>query len=362
MRALFYHMTDEWPGSERAFLAAARGLAARGHEVVFACVTEGAAEDRVLREGLEMISLPLGAVAGDAWRLRDVLRERSIETVFVHTAREQLVVGSAMRMGTRGRVVRRVPAGAGYAAGRDGALASRFPAAALLFNSRDELAAADKARGSVPAIVAPLGAEAAQYEGITPATAESLGARRDGRLIVCTYEPGARARLSSAMRAMAVLAPRHPELHLVVVGSGSDDEELRLHAAALGITPVVSFLGPRQDELEILAAADIGWVAGRYDAAAWGCLDFMAMGIPVFAERDMLTQHYVADLITGMLIVPRDASETAATVAAFLARDEQRTAIANAARARAAREFGLQAMLDGFEEAMAGRGGAVAAT
>jgi glycosyltransferase involved in cell wall biosynthesis len=359
MRALFYHMTDEWPGSSRAFLAAARGLAARGHDVTFACVSDSASEEHVLREGIDMISLPTGAVAGDAWRLRDVLKERTVDTVFLHTAREQLVVGSAMRLGSRGTVVRRVPAGAGF--DKDGTLASRFPASALLFNSRDELTAAEKNRGSAPAIVAPLGVDLARYDDAAAAAPESVGATRGGRLIVCAYEPGARGRLFTAMRTMAVLAPRHPELHLVVVGPGSQDEELRLHAAAIGITPVVSFLGDRKDRLAIYAAADVGWVAARHDAAAFACLDFMALRVPVIVDRDPLSAQYVADLITGMLITARDASETAATVAAFLAKDEQRIAMGNAARARVAREFGESVMVDGFEQAAGARAGALAA-
>ncbi|CAA9338604.1 MAG: hypothetical protein AVDCRST_MAG40-2288, partial [uncultured Gemmatimonadaceae bacterium] len=37
MRALFYHNSAEWTGSARIFAAAARTLAARGHQVTYAC-------------------------------------------------------------------------------------------------------------------------------------------------------------------------------------------------------------------------------------------------------------------------------------------------------------------------------------
>jgi glycosyltransferase involved in cell wall biosynthesis len=103
----------------------------------------------------------------------------------------------------------------------------------------------------------------------------------------------------------------------------------------------------------VLASADVGWVAGNCDAAAYAYMDIMALRIPLIAEREPLAQHYVADGITGVLIPPSDAPETAALVATFLAKGDQRAAMGNAARARVAREFAESAMIEGFERAVA---------
>ena len=40
MRALFLISDTNWTGSTRAFVLAARGLSARGHEVLLACESE----------------------------------------------------------------------------------------------------------------------------------------------------------------------------------------------------------------------------------------------------------------------------------------------------------------------------------
>jgi len=123
VRALFYYTANRWTGSARAFAVAARGLAARGEPVTVACCADTPVEQTFAREGIEVVALPPGGtVAGDAYRLRTVLRERFVEVVFLHTEREQLVASTAMRMAERGAVIRRIPAGQAASAGRSSLL------------------------------------------------------------------------------------------------------------------------------------------------------------------------------------------------------------------------------------------------
>jgi glycosyltransferase involved in cell wall biosynthesis len=357
VRTLFYHTNSRSPAGERAFVAAARGLAERGHQVTFVCLADSPTEACVGAAGLETAVLkPGGSVPGDAWRLRHVLQDRFVEAVFVHEEREQLVVSSAMRLAERGGIMRRVPAGIAYQSGRAASLASRIASATLLFNSREELDAAVAGGLKGTAVVAPLGVNVDDYAEVKQAPASALRAPNGSRIIACVFDRSARGRIGPILRVMAALAPRRPELHLVVVGAGSEEEELRVHAAAVGVTPVVSFLGSRSDEREILAAADLVWVAAGCDVGAYGCLDAMALGIPVIAERDPLMRRYVADQITGILVRSEDVPGTAAQIAALLSRDDDRAAMAQAARSRVARVFPLPSMIDAFEQAASAAG------
>lgn len=353
MHVLFYIADPRWQGSTRVFAAAATGLAARGYDVTIVCPPESAAEQQLTRLDVEVV--PLEAEGG--WlavgrRLRRVLRERMVETVFVHTEREQLVAAAAMRMGDRGVVVRRVPAGGRLAFGGPGRFAARLAATALLVPSPEEGAEAGAPRQVVGVVEAEVGVEAEHYEGVEPVTRTSIGAGgSQSRLVACVTDVDSAHQVGMVFRTVALLRPRHPELRVVLVGPGSDGEDLRMHAAALGLTPVVTHLGERDDHLAVLRAADVGWVAARGDGAAYGFLDLMALRRPVVAERGRLAQRYVADGIAGLLLPPGDPASTAATVATFLANEEQRVAMGNAGFVRVARDFRLEQMLDGFARA-----------
>ena len=135
-----------------------------------------------------------------------------------------------------------------------------------------------------------------------------------------------------------------------------------MHGASLGINSMISYAGAREDELAIIRAADVGWIAAEGDGAAFAALDFMAGRVAVLAVRSALTEHFVADGIGGMLLAPGDPATTAATVASFLQKTEQRVAMGNAARARLQREFSYDAMIDGYEHAISAATGGSAKT
>ena len=349
MRALFYYTANAWSGSARAFAAAARGLAARGEPVTVACCADTPAEQSFAREGIEVVTLPPGgSVAGDAWRLRNVLREKFVEVVFLHTEREQLVASSAMRMAERGAIIRRIPAGSIAMRGRGSKLAGRFASSRLLFATEEDRARTPGASGE---FVAPLGVDVAKVDGIRATARTSLGIDMDTQLIVCVTGGAARARSATALRTLALLAERHPNMRFALVGQGADQEDVHMHAAALGVSPLVHFLGERDDLPIVLAAADVGWVAADGDDAGFACLDFMAARVPIVSERSSLVSHYVPDGIAGVLLPPADPSDTAAAVASFLAHGDQRDAMGRAGRTRAQRDFAETAMVDGFAAA-----------
>ena len=327
----------------------ARGLAARGEPVTVACCADTPVEQTFAREGIEVVTLPPGgSIAGDAWRLRKVLRERFVEVVFLHTEREQVVASTALRMAERGAVIRRIPAGQIASTGRSSLLGVKMAASRLLFSTENDRA---RTKGAANEFVAPLGVDVTRVDGLRAAARTSLGIEMETQLIVCVTAGSARVRSGTALRTVALLAERHPDLRLALVGSGADEEDVHMHAAALGVSSLVHFLGERDDLPLVLAAADVGWVAADGDDAGFACLDFMAARVPIVAERSSLVAHYVPDGIAGVLLPPADPSDTAATVASFLAHSDQREAMGRAGRTRAQRDFKEESMIDGFAAA-----------
>jgi glycosyltransferase involved in cell wall biosynthesis len=355
MGVLFLVSDNCWNASARAFVLAARGLAAKGHDVSLACESDCPVQVRAGEAEVPVVTLePDASSAGSAWLLRKAVQERHVDVMFVHTDQELLIAGSAMRLGRgAGAVIQRVPPFAIATQGRGSRLATRIAPTGLLFTTEADRQAADVKRYRVPSAVAPLGVDPTVHETVRETSKASLGAPPDSTLIVCVHDGRDKRRVFTALRTLALLAPRHPELHLVVVGAARLDE-LRMHGAALGVNAMVTYVGERDDELSIIRAANVGWIAADGDAAAFAALDCMAFRIPVLAERHPLTEHYVADGIAGLLLAPADPTTTAASVAAFLAKDEQRVQMGNAGRARLQREFTHETMIRGFEQAIAG--------
>lgn len=364
MSVLFLVSEARWSAGARAFVLAARGLAARGHAVMFACESETPVQVRAAAAGVPVVALQRSAsAAGDTWQLRRTLQDKGVDVVFVHTDEEHLVASSALRLGRgAGAVIRRIPPFT--SATRGSRVATRIAPSGLLFSTEaDRNAAADVASGRyrVPSAMAPVGVDPAEHDRTSEITKVSLGAPPESQLIVCVHDGGDKRRVFAVMRTVALLAPRHPELHVAVIG-GARQDELRMHGAALGINQKVTYLGAREDELSIMRAADVGWITAEGDAAAFAALDFMACRKAVIAERSPLAEHYVSDGVAGVLLAPADPTTTAAAVAAFLTKTEQRVAMGNAGNARLQREFSFEAMIGGFEQAIAGAGGRSART
>ncbi|NUQ22217.1 MAG: glycosyltransferase family 4 protein [Gemmatimonadaceae bacterium] len=353
MRALFLIEDSLWSGSARVFAAAARGLAARGYQVTAVCQPETAVEQRFASLGIDVVPVDLtGYWRTAARRLHHVLEDRFMEVIFVHGEREALVAAAATRIADRGAVVRRVKVGETLTMHWRAKLGGRLAATGFVFPSEQELRAAPplppRALGAVRAEV---GVDVQSYETVKPVQRGTIGASgNDVRLIACVYDPTARGRIATVFRTIGLLAPRHPDLRVALLGPGSDDEGLRMHAAALGITPMISYLGDREDRLSILRAADLGWVVASSDDAAYGFLDLMALRVPVLAERSDTAQRYVADGIGGILLPPGDAPTTAAMVTGFLGDEERRVAMGAAAHNRVARAFTERAMIDAFAQ------------
>jgi glycosyltransferase involved in cell wall biosynthesis len=356
MRVLFFHSGREWSGSARVLADAARGLTERGMAVTFVCRPDSAVEERLHTTGCDLVTIDMeGSWRGVSWRLRRVILEKQADVVVVHTPVEHLVAAAAVRTAGRGVVVRRVPAGTRLEADGTTTWASRFASSGYIFTDTGEMQSAPALRNRLRPAVADVGVDTALYDEVRAASRPVPPAIAGGptRLVVCVHDPDApRARVATALRTIAMLAPRHPELRLALLGRGSDAEELRMHAAALRITQLVSHLGERDDHLAVLRAADVGWVTADQDAGAYGALDLMALGIPVLADRGSIANRYVADGITGMMLPSGDTPASAAALAALLAHDDQRATMGKAARARVARDYTLRSMVDGFQAAI----------
>jgi len=283
---------------------------------------------------------------GAARRLRRLARRQLADVVLVHTDREHLVAAVAYRLGSHARVIRRIRAGQSHDIRRTGRVAARIAPTCYIFATGHDEAVVAIPRGASGKVLAPMGVVEAPPQNATDLTGDDVN-------VVCVHDASSRSRAAAAIRTVAMLAPRRPGLHLVIIGEGAYDDDLKMQAAALGALHLVTFLGERADQIQVMRSARLGWVVADSDTAVYGILDFMSLGIPVLAPERSVAQEYVLHDITGMLVPSDDAFMTAAAAAELLTSDSRREAMGAAARSRVAREGTEAAMIDGFERAAA---------
>jgi glycosyltransferase involved in cell wall biosynthesis len=355
MRALFYFSDNAWSGCARFLLAAASELRARGVETTIACCAETRLGTWGAEAGIDVVEINgQASTPGGAWDLRAILKERGVEVAMVTTQRDQLLTSSAKLFGGRIPVLRRIPPFGRVDLTRGGKLALKMASTGLVFTTEKEAKEARDPGWTIASAVVPLGVETASYDEAQPVARAEVDAPNEGILIACPYERSGRNRIATLFRTLSLLVPRHRDMHAVVFGPGSLDDELRLHAAALGVGSALTFLGDIEAPLPVMRAANVVWSVADGDAGAYACLDAMGLRLPVIAERTVLYQHYVADGITGLLLSPTDPATTASNVAAFIADADKCRSMGNAGRGRAQRDFPESAMVTALEQALSG--------
>ncbi len=380
MHVLFLHAAREWSGTARLFARAARGISERGAKVTLLVAPDsnvhmavsprrdpGQPRNTPIPEPFEIIPFSTdGLFFSAARRLRKIFRRWDADAIFVTTDHEHVIAATACWMSRNGSVVRWTPAGQKLEMGLLGRWAARLAKTSYLFASETDRRSARIPKNAIESSVAEIGVDVSSYPtngSHAPAPEAAREGQGEGdsasdqkqtgplKYIVCVYDPTSRGRAATAIRTVSMLAPRHPNLRLIIVGPGSDDEDLRMQAAALRVLHLVSFLGERDDVITLMRDAHLGWVVADADTGAYGTLDLMALGIPTVASEEGVAQRYIANGISGALYPPDDSASTAATVAGMLVSEDDREMMGKAARTRVAREFPESEMIEGFDRA-----------
>jgi glycosyltransferase involved in cell wall biosynthesis len=372
VHVLFLHSAREWSGTARLFARAARGISERGAKVTLLVTPDSNVHLAVsprrdpnqprhtpIPEPFEIIPFSTGGwFLSAARRLRKIFRRWDADVLFVTTDHEHLIAAAACWLSRDAAVVRWTPSGQRLNLGFSGRWATRLAKTAFLFATETDRRSANIPRRALESSVAELGIDVANYPtdgaNVPADEGDSATDQKEAeplKYVVCVYDSTARGRAATAIRTLSMLSPRHPNLRLMFVGPGSDDEDLRMQAAALRVLHLVSFLGERDDQINLMRDAHLGWVVAEGDTGAYGILDLMALAIPTVASEGGVAQRYIAHGISGALYPPDDSATTAATVAGMLTSEETREAMGKAARVRVAREFPEEQMIEAFDRA-----------
>ena len=169
----------------------------------------------------------------------------------------------------------------------------------------------------------------------------------DAEVVVAVSRLVPRKGFDVAIRAVARLAARRPDLVLVIAGAGRDRE--RLEKLARSESAPVRFLGRvSNDDLPLLyGCADVSvmmcrnrWAGLEQEGFGIVFVEAAACGVPAIAGASGGAAEAVADGVTGHVIAdPRDVNQLVDRLDEMLSDDDRRSTMGRAARERVAAEF-----------------------
>lgn len=164
-------------------------------------------------------------------------------------------------------------------------------------------------------------------EQVSPLTAKTIVAV--GRLEVVK-------RFDQCIRAFSEVVSAHPDYTLKIVGSGSQENELKTLVALLGIENSVEFTGVQKNVKEILLNASLMAITSEHEGFSLVALEALECGLPVVAF-ELLSVREIDAASGAISFVPQgDWKALAAEMNRLIDNREQLVRAGRAAKMRAA--------------------------
>jgi predicted dehydrogenase/glycosyltransferase involved in cell wall biosynthesis/NADPH:quinone reductase-like Zn-dependent oxidoreductase len=148
---------------------------------------------------------------------------------------------------------------------------------------------------------------------------------------------------ATLLRALPNIVSSHPDVILLLVGTGEEQGAMEALADQLGLGDHVRFLGHRSDVPDLMAVADLFVLPSLFEGLPLAVLEAMSLGVPVVATRIGGTVEAVGD-DHAFLAEPGSAASLATVISEALLEPVRRQAASAAGRERFELEFSAERM------------------
>jgi glycosyltransferase involved in cell wall biosynthesis len=156
---------------------------------------------------------------------------------------------------------------------------------------------------------------------------------------------------ATLIAALAQLRSTEREVHLVLVGDGPLQGELRLQAAALGLSQRVHFVGQQIDIGAWLTAMDVFVNSSQSEGMSQALLEAMSLGLPLVATDVGDSAHVVTDgVAVGSVVAAGEPSALAAAIDNLVCDNERRRLLGERARQKHQERYSLARMIEGHAQ------------
>lgn len=362
MRILQLCSVTTYGGGERHLADLAQGLHALGHEVYAAAVAQSPIHGELsfLPEG-NVLALKHRGYLKNLVGLAGFMRERRIEIIHAHAARDYHLAALAVRLAARGRLV--LTRHALFPLGR----VNRYllsPAARVIAVSHAVAESVRRVGIFEPSRIEVIhnGIDVTRYE-----RPRAAGEDTDvGVFLVGTVGHLAPIKGHDVfLRAAALIAARRNDVNFLIVGEdksprGEYRVALERLEAELGLGGRVTLSGWRDDVADVLSSLTLFVSAARSEPFGLAIIEAMAAGLPVVATASEGAVEIIADGVSGTLVPADDAPALARAVNGLLDDPAERARLGRNARRAAHGSFSLARMVADTErvyrEVLAGSG------
>jgi glycosyltransferase involved in cell wall biosynthesis len=142
----------------------------------------------------------------------------------------------------------------------------------------------------------------------------------------------------------AELARRGIPVEFRLAGTGPEEQSLRTHASALGISDKVHFLGHVTDTRSLYGGADALLMTSKYEGTPLTVLEAMAMRLPIVAPRLDGIGEILRNEEDALLIEPPDCEHMSAALVRLIEQPEFAARLASKAEEKVRTRFSAQVM------------------
>lgn len=350
-------------GAETQLVRVAQGLTRRGHDIDVVTMrppgsdilVSALTEDPISLTNLDLVRRTDTLRA--AWRLYRHLRSRRPDVLccfMYHANLLGTLVGRAARVPRIVTSIRTFPFGgtlrmalAGIGHRLDSAITANSALVGEIMVKR-RVVAADKL------VVIPNTIDVDDYivsEDIRRATRESLGLANETFTLVAIGRAKANKDYGNLLRAVSLT---DSDIEVLIAGDIGEEPELEPLRRSLDLTNV-RFLGFREDVPALLASADALVLSSSGEGLPNVVLEAHAAGLPVVATDVGGVREVVSDGKSGFVVPPRNPDALAAAITRVRnLSPEARTHMGHVGRRSVTKGFGQGAVIDAWEDVLAG--------
>lgn len=366
MRVLHLVTSDAYAGLERHVLQLARELRHLGCEAEIACPRSA----DLLRADARATGVPLHPRSGDQRRLwlggvAREMRRCPPDILHVHDGRSAIAAlgfaprvqlvrvrtqhftrpASVERGGWHGRLSRQLQR----------RLNARLDGYIAVSRSAAEAAVKRRETASAEVVVIPSGVELAPEHLVARARARRS---REEPLVAYIGRLEAEKELEVLIDAIPMVRAEQPACRFVIAGSGAVEDDLKAHAAEIGLNGAIDWPGWIPGPRAVLERAHVYVNTWPWEGFGMAMAEAMSYGIPVVAVDSAASTEMVQEGVTGHLVPPGNPQALAEAIIDLVRDHDRASSLGEAARRRAA-HYGAdrtaRATLDLYERLVARR-------